>query len=677
MNEPNSTQIRNIVLLSHTGAGKTMLAESMLNAAGVSTRMGSVEDGTTVSDYEPEESKRGSSIQLSVLRCPWRSNRFNLLDTPGYADFRGEVLSGARVADSALIIVSAPSSVEVGTQQMWKIADQHDLPRIVYVSKMDRENADFQKVVDDLKERFGRQCVPLTVPIGSEDNFSGVIDLLDSKAQVPDTLQSSIESFRELLTEAIAESDDELATKYLEGETLTDDELKQGLKTGIANGNIVPILSGDSQSKKGINELMDALSEYMPSGESGTVASDKSGESIEIKGDGKSNLAALVFKTTADPFVGKLSYFRVYSGTLKSDSQIWNSNTEESERIGQIFHITGKTQEPATSLSAGDIGAVPKLNSVLTGHSISDKESAITIDGFTFPSPVYSRAVYPKSKADVDKMTTSLARIVEEDPSISLEREPNTLEMLMGGLGDTHVDVTVEKIKRKFGVDLELSLPKVPYMETISKSATVEYKHKKQSGGHGQYGHVYLSLEPLPRGSEFEFASAVVGGSVPKEYIPSVEKGVHKALSEGSVAGFPIVDMKATLVDGSFHPVDSSGMSFEIAGMHAIGRGVLEAGPILLEPIMHITVSVPDEYTGEIAGDLNGKRARIQSMAPLGDGTTVIEGTVPQAEVLTYSTTLRSQTQGIGSFTTKFDHYEEVPAHLVDKLVQAIKSIDE
>ena len=677
MNEATSTQIRNIVLLSHTGAGKTMLAESMLNAAGVSTRMGSVEDGTTVSDYEPEESKRGSSIQLSVMRCPWKSSQFNLLDTPGYADFRGEVLSGVRVADSALIVVSAPAAVEVGTQQMWKIADQHDLPRMVYVSKMDRDNADFQNVVADLTERFGRQCVPLTVPIGSEDNFSGVIDLLDSKAQVPDNLESSIESFKELLTEAIAEVDDNLATKYLEGEALTDVELKQGLKAGIATRNIVPILSGDSQSKHGINELMNALTEYMPSGESGTIASDRSGESVELKGDSKSNLAALVFKTTADPFVGKLSYFRVYSGTLKSDSQIWNSNTEESERIGQIFHITGKTQEPATSLSAGDIGAVPKLNSVLTGHSICDKESEVVIDGIEFPSPVYNRAVYPKSKADVDKMTTSLARIVEEDPSIALEREPNTLEMLMGGLGDTHVDVTVEKIKRKFGVDLELSLPKVPYMETISRSATVEYKHKKQSGGHGQYGHVYISLEPLPRGSEFEFASAVVGGSVPKEYIPSVEKGVNKALSEGSVAGFPIVDMKATLVDGSFHPVDSSGMSFEIAGMHAIGRGVLEAGPILLEPIMHITVSVPDEYTGEIAGDLNGKRAKIQSMAPQGDGTTVIEGTVPQSEVLTYSTTLRSQTQGIGSFTTEFDHYEEVPAHLVDKLVQSIKSLEE
>ena len=677
MNEATSTQIRNIVLLSHTGAGKTMLAESMLNAAGVSTRMGSVEDGTTVSDYEPEESKRGSSIQLSVMRCPWKSSQFNLLDTPGYADFRGEVLSGVRVADSALIVVSAPAAVEVGTQQMWKIADQHDLPRMVYVSKMDRDNADFQNVVADLTERFGRQCVPLTVPIGSEDNFSGVIDLLDSKAQVPDNLESSIESFKELLTEAIAEVDDNLATKYLEGEALTDVELKQGLKAGIATRNIVPILSGDSQSKHGINELMNALTEYMPSGESGTIASDRSGESVELKGDSKSNLAALVFKTTADPFVGKLSYFRVYSGTLKSDSQIWNSNTEESERIGQIFHITGKTQEPATSLSAGDIGAVPKLNSVLTGHSICDKESEVVIDGIEFPSPVYNRAVYPKSKADVDKMTTSLARIVEEDPSIALEREPNTLEMLMGGLGDTHVDVTVEKIKRKFGVDLELSLPKVPYMETISRSATVEYKHKKQSGGHGQYGHVYISLEPLPRGSEFEFASAVVGGSVPKEYIPSVEKGVNKALSEGTVAGFPIVDMKATLVDGSFHPVDSSGMSFEIAGMHAIGRGVQEAGPILLEPVMHIAVSVPDEYTGEIAGDLNGKRAKIQSMAPLGDGTTVIEGIVPQAEILTYSTTLRSQTQGIGSFTTTFDHYEEVPAHLIDKLVQNIKSSEE
>ena len=673
-------RLRNVVLLSHTGAGKTMLAEAMLHGAGASTRLGSVEDGTTVSDYEPEEARRGSSVQLSLLRCSWQGHQINVLDTPGYADFRGEVVSAVRVADAAVVVVSAPSGVEVGTQQMWRVVDQHDLPRMVFVSKMDRENADFSRVLDQLTERFGRECVPVCIPIGSQDDFSGAVNLMDPDSEAPDSLSDEVEEARERLIEAVAEADDDLATKYLEGEPLTAGEMRDGLRAGVAAGDIVPVLAGSSTSETGIEELMDAIVGYLPSpveapSVSGTAGADQ--EALELDCDPNGRVAALVFKTAADPFVGKLSYFRVYSGTLKSDSHLWDEVSGESERVGQAFHVTGKTQQAVKEIVAGDIGAAPKLTSVLTGHTLSTREQPASLEGIEFPGVVYQRAVYPRSKADVDKMTISLARIAEEDPSLRIDREPNTLEVLIGGLGDTHVEVAAEKIKRKFGVEIDLTLPKVPYKESIASAATVEYKHKKQTGGHGQYGHVYLSLEPLPRGSEFEFASAVVGGSVPREYIPSVEKGVQKALSGGIVAGFPVVDLKATLVDGSYHSVDSSGMSFEIAGGHALSKGLQAAGPVLLEPVMRISVTVPDEFTGEVAGDLNSKRARIQGMTPKGDGTTVVDGEAPQAEVLTYATTLRSQTQGLGSFTVEFDHYEEVPAHLVGRVVQALNDAKE
>ena len=589
-------------------------------------------------------------------------------------------MSAVRVADAAVVVVSAPSGVEVGTQQMWRVVDQHDLPRMVFVSKMDRENADFSRVLDQLTERFGRECVPVCIPIGSQDDFSGVVNLMDPDSEAPDSLSDEVEEARARLIEAVAEADDDLATKYLEGEPLTAGEMRDGLRAGVAAGTVVPVLAGSSTSETGVEELMDAIVGYLPSpvdapSATGTAGPDR--EALDLACDPNGRLAALVFKTAADPFVGKLSYFRVYSGTLKSDSPLWDEASGESERVGQVFHVTGKTQEAVREIVAGDIGAAPKLSSVLTGHTLSTREQPAAIEGIEFPRTVYQRAVYPRSKADVDKMTMSLARIAEEDPSLRIDREPNTLEVLIGGLGDTHVEVAAEKIKRKFGVEIDLTLPKVPYKESIASPATVEYKHKKQTGGHGQYGHVFLSLEPLPRGSEFEFASAVVGGSVPREYIPSVEKGVQKALSGGIVAGFPVVDLKATLVDGSFHPVDSSGMSFEIAGSHALSKGLQAAGPVLLEPVMRISVTVPDKFTGEVAGDLNSKRARIQGMTPQGDGTTVVEGEVPQAEVLTYATTLRSQTQGLGSFTVEFDHYEGVPAHLVDRVVQALNDAKE
>jgi len=667
--------IRNVVLLSHSGAGKTILSESLLNQAGVTNRIGTVEDGTTVSDFEAEESKRGNSVQTSIMHAPWRNHKINILDTPGYADYRGEVVSGIRVADCAVIVVSAPSGLEVGTSQMWKMADDLKLPRIVYISKMDRENADFGRALDSLTERFGRHLVPLQVPVGSEASFSGVINVLAKDADVPEELQSEVDDAMERLTEAVAEIDDELADKYLEGEEITEVEIRAGLIKGIREATLVPVLAGSPPNSIGVTELLDVIADYMPSpadvGNVSVTIVGTDGES-ELACDSDGPLAALVFKTAADPFVGRLSYFRVYSGTLGSDSQCWNANKSEAERVGQVFVVNGKSQDSLDSLAAGDIGALSRLNSVVTGDTISSRENPIVIEGLNFPIPVHHMAVSPKTKADVDKMTSSLSRIAEEDPSLIVSRDEQTLEVIMQGLGDTHLDVAIEKMKRKFGVELEMSIPRVPYMETISRRARVEYRHKKQSGGHGQFGHVWLEVEPLPRGSGFEFAQSIVGGVVPREYIPAVEKGVRSALDGGVVAGFPVIDFKATLVDGSFHTVDSSGVSFEIAGGHAATKGMAQAGPVLLEPIMKVDITVPDEFTGDIIGDLNGRRGRIQGMVPNGDGTTTINCEAPRAEMLTYATDLRSQTQGQGSFTLEFDHYEDVPQHLVDQVVQSM-----
>ena len=671
----STDKLRNIVLLSHSGAGKTILTEAMLHTAGVTTRMGRVEDGTTVSDFEPEEARRQGSVQSSLLTCPWRDNKLNLIDTPGYADFRGEVISGVRVADAAVFVVACAAGVEVGAIQMWKLADKYGLPRLIYVSKMDRENANFDTVVEAISGQFGRRCVPVHVPIGSEAGFSGVVNLLDPSATVPDDMADQVEEARERLIEAIAEADDDLATKYLEGEELTRQELINGLKQGIRDGLIVPILAGASTAQIGTKEILDALVDFMPS--PAEVAEPKTVDGESFAPDSGGPLAALVYKTSADPFVGKLSYFRVYSGKLSSDSQVWDVNSGEAERIGQVFSVRGKDQEAISELAAGDIGAVPKLSSVLTGHTLCTKENQLTLEGMEFPPTAYKMAVFPRTNADVDKMSTSLSRIAEEDPSLEITREPNTLEVLIGGLGDTHVDMAVEKMKRKFGVEMDLHMPKVAYKETIGGPTKVEYRHKKQSGGHGQYGHVWLELEPLPRGSGFEFAQTVVGGSVPREYIPSVEKGVQKALGGGAVAGYPIVDIKATLFDGSYHTVDSSGICFEIAGSQALVKGVQQAAAVLLEPIMKVEITVPDEFAGDVIGDLNSKRGRIQGMNPLGDGTTTVEAEAPQAEMLRYATDLRSITQGQGMFTMEFDHYEDVPQHMIESLVESLKEREE
>ncbi|MDE2687977.1 MAG: elongation factor G [Chloroflexota bacterium] len=667
-------KLRNIVLLSHGGAGKTILAEAMLHTAGHTTRLGRVEDGTTVSDFEPEEIRRQSSSQMSVLACPWSDSKINILDTPGYADFRGEVISASRVADAAIIVVSAAAGVEVGTNQMWNLATERNMPRIIFISKMDRENADFDRILADITDRFGRECVPVQIPIGAEADFSGVVNLLDPDADAPGNAADAVEEARERLIEAVAEADDELADKYLEGEEITQSEMIAGLKQGILDGLIIPVLVGASTTQIGTTELLDAVVDFLPSpADVSNVTAQTADGAVSMSPDSDGPLAALVFKTSADPFVGKLSYFRVYSGTFTGDSQHWNANTGQQERVGQVFEVRGKEQTAVPELASGDIGATPKLSSVLTGHTICQRDNPFTLEGMEFPSSVYLMAVFPKSQADVDKMTSSLSRITEEDPSLTVTREPDTLEVLLGGLGDTHVDLAVEKMKNKFGAEMILQVPKVAYKETISGRTRVEYRHKKQSGGHGQFGHVWLELEPLPRGGGFEFAETVVGGNVPREYIPSVEKGVSKAMTGGAIAGYPIVDIKATLFDGSYHTVDSSGICFEIAGGQALTKGVQLASPTLLEPIMRVQITVPDDYTGDIIGDMNSKRGRIHGMTPMGNGTTMIEGETPQAEMLRYATELRSMTQGQGGFIIDFDHYEEVPAHLVDRIVEQLR----
>ncbi|MBM3943883.1 MAG: elongation factor G [SAR202 cluster bacterium] len=659
----DSKRLRNVVLLSHSGAGKTMVSEAMLFASKAISRAGKTDDGSTTSDYDPEETKRLTSVQTSVLPCTWKDHKLNVLDTPGYADYRGEVVSGLRVADAAVIVVSAAAGVEVGTEQVWKLAAERGLPRIIFVNKMDRENTSFQQVMASIQDRFGRSCVAVQFPEGTQASFKGAVDLLGQ------TYPDEAEAAREQLTEAIAETDDALVGKYLEGQALTQEELHKGLKKGTANGTITPVVFGSALHGVGAEALMDLIVELFPS-PADVPAAERAdgGTKLECKSSGP--LAALVFKTSADPFVGKLSYFRVYSGTLTSDSHLWNASRNEAERIGQAFFIRGKSQESVPAVIAGDIGAVAKLQTVQTGDTLAMKDTPVVLPGLTFPQPVFEMAVAPKTKADLDKMTSALARIAEEDPSLRVDRNPDTLEIVMHGLGDTHLAVAVEKMKRKFGVDLDLRTPRVPYKETVRGSARVEYKHKKQTGGHGQYGHVWLEIEPLERGAGFEFVQKVVGGSVPKEYIPSVEKGVTKALGDGVVAGYPVVDVRATLVDGSFHPVDSSGVSFEIAASHAFSKGIRDASPTLLEPILLASIVAPDSSTGDIMGGLNGKRGRILGMTQEGEGYTRIEAEVPHAEMLRYATELRSLTGGRGSFTAKFHHMEPVPEHLMTKIVE-------
>jgi elongation factor G len=664
--------IRNVVLLSHTGAGKTSLAEAFLYNCGAITRLGRVDDGNTTSDYDPDEIRRRSSINLSVLPLEWKGNKVNVIDTPGYADFVAEVRAALRVADAAVIVICAASGVEVGTEQVWSYCDEVGLPRLIFVNKIDREHADFYKTVAQIQADFGKKCIPVQLPIGAQDSFAGTVDLLTRTSSPP---EGESEPFFERLVEAVAETDDDLATKYLEGEELSEDELRAGLRAGVISGTIVPILVGTALDNKGIAELLDAIGQYLPSPKDRgkIIARDPNTEQeVAIEAEEEGPLSAFVFKTSADPYVGKLNYFRVYSGTLRSDSTVWNAGKGRAERIGQLYTIRGKAQEPTAQVSAGDIGAVAKLAETSTGDSLCSQAQPLAFAPISFPIPSLSVAVHPKTKADVDKLGTALSRLSEEDPSLSVRREPDTGETILSGLGEAHLEVAVERMRRKLGVDAGLELPKIPYKETITTTTKAEYKHKKQTGGHGQYGHVFLELEPLSRGTGYEFADRVVGGAIPKNYIPAVEKGVQEALHEGVVGGYPVVDIKVTVYDGSYHPVDSSDISFKIAGAHAFRKGVSQGEPVLLEPIMSVRITIPEDFTGDVIGDLNGKRARILGMSPQ-NGANLVEAQVPLSEMLRYATELRSMTQARGSFAMEFSHYEEVPAHITERIIAESK----
>ena len=665
--------IHNVVLLSHGGAGKTSLSEAILFNAGAISRLGKVDDGSSTSDYDPDEMKRRISINLSLLPCEWRNNKINVLDAPGYADFVGEVRAGMRVSEGAVIVVCAASGVEVGTEMVWGYCNEAKLPRLIYINKMDRENADFVKVVGEIKAKLGSRCLPLQIAIGAHTGFQGVVDLLTMKAytgsptkevEIPAAMKAQADSFREKLIEAIAEVDDALIEKYLGGEEISLEELTRTLRQAVVSGRIVPILTGSALQNVAVNRLMDAISDYLPLPKEQKVSTG----SGAIEPSESAPLAALVFKTTADPYVGKLTYFRVYNGVITSNSQVYNASQNAAERIGQLYMMRGKTQEPVMEVRAGDIGAVAKLNVTSTGDTLCAQDKQVKLTSIVFPAPIFQEAVYPKTKTDIDKMGTALSRLAEEDPTLKVHRELGTGETILSGMGDTHLSVAAEKMQRKFGVNVELAIPKVPYRETITMPSKAEYKHKKQSGGHGQYGHVFLELEPLPERGANEFADHVVGGSVPRNYIPAVEKGVVEAYHEGGLAGYPVVGVKTTLYDGSFHPVDSSEICFKIAGAGAFKKGLAEGRPILLEPIMNLKVTVPNDLTGDIIGDLNTKRARVMGMNPEGD-TNIIEAQVPLVEIQRYTIDLKSMTQGRATYTMEFDHYEEVPAQITQRII--------
>ncbi len=671
-------QIRNVALISHVGAGKTSLVDAALYDSGAVTRQGKVDDGTSISDYDPDELKRHMSLNVKVLPVEWKDHKINFIDTPGYADFVGEVKAGLRVADAALVVVTAEKGVEVGTELTWQYADERQLPRMVFVNKLDRENTSFDQALESLRKQFGVRVVPLQLPIGEQSAFRGVVDLVSQKAYtfeggnkvqeipIPAEIKDRISTYREQLIESAVESDDAMMEKFLEGEELSDEEILSVVKLGTRTGQLIPVLCGSGSKNIGVQALLDAIVDYLPS------PVDVLPEDAKAFGN---NLSIFVFKTAAAQ-VGTISTFRVYSGTLKSDTHVYNVRTKADERMAQLVTPRGKNQEPASEIPAGDIGAVAKLSNTHAGDTLAvSKDVTTALQPINFPDPCFTVAVFPRSQADLDKMSNALARIAEEDRTLRVARDPQTAEALMSGMGESHIQIVIESIKRKYGVDLEVRDPRISYRETIRKKARANGRHKRQSGGHGQFGDVWLEIEPLPRDGEetFVFEDKIVGGVVPGQYIPGVEKGVRDSLRRGFISGNPMVYVKVALVDGKYHPVDSSAQSFEIAASLGMQEAVPQASPTILEPIMTVTITVPENNMGDVMSDINTKRGRVLGMASAGTGLQQITANVPQAETLHYATDLRSITQGRGSFTMEFYQYEEVPANIQQEIIAQYK----
>ncbi|MHB0912285.1 MAG: elongation factor G [Armatimonadota bacterium] len=672
--------IRNVAVVGHGGCGKTSLSEALLFMSGGVDRLGKVDEGNTTSDYDPDEVKRKISINAALIPCEWSGSKINFVDTPGYADFVGDVKSTLRVVEGALVVVCAVSGIAVGTDTAWNFSEEFGIPRAFFVNKMDRENADFYSVAEALKLRYGSRVVPIQLPIGSQDSFTGVVDLVAMKAitgsgkdakvgEIPADMADAVAKYRESLVEAAAENDDELISKYLEGGELTDEEVVRGVAAGIKTGKLVPVFCGSAAKVIGIGALLDKIAAEYPSP---ADVAPREGEGGEKRAASDSEpFSAQVFKTLADPYVGKLTYFRVYSGVLKSDSHIYNSTKGQEERIGQVYFLKGKQQEAVSEVHAGDIAAVAKLAVTITGDTLCDKAKPSKYPAIEFPEPVYSVAIEAASKADEDKLGPSLAKLGDEDPTFKFRRDAETGQTLVSGLGETHVEIVVDRLKRKFGVSVNVGIPKIAYRETIQVSAKAQGRHKKQTGGRGQYGDAWVELEPIPEG--FEFVDKVVGGAIPRQYIPAVEKGIHEAMERGILAGYPVVGVRAKVYDGSFHPVDSSEMAFKMAGILAFHAAAEKAQPVLLEPVVNAEVVVPEEYMGDVIGDFNGKRGRILGMEPISGGRERIKAVVPQAEMLRYAIDLRSIARGRGSFTTEFSHYEPMPAHNAQQIIEARK----
>ena len=680
--------IRNIAVMGHGKCGKTTLTEAMLFNSGAVDRMGTVADGTTVCDYDLEEIKRQLSISAAIAPMDWKGTKLNIIDTPGYFDFVGEVKEGLRAADSALIALSGRSGVSVGTEQVFKFARTKGVPIMFFVNKIDDMRADFKRTLEEMKEKFGKSITPFVYPIREGEEFRGFVDIVDMTARryegtervdipVPDGMAEIVAPLRDMIMEAVAETDDALMNKYFNGEEFTFDEIKKAIRKGVKDGSIYPVYCGAGQANIGIRSLMDGMAKYLPApSEIAEIARDAStGEPVEVVQEVSDSAAAIVFKTIADPYVGKMSAFRVYSGEIKADSSIFNPNKGVSERIGKLYMLRGKKQIEVKCVRAGDIGVVAKLDKTGTGDTLCAENKNMILTGIEFPQPVLSMAVEAAKKGEEEKIIAGLARLCEEDPTFSVTNNAETKQTLINGQGEQHIDIISGRLKAKYGVEMKLSEPIVPYRETIRAKVKAEGKHKKQSGGHGQYGHVFIEFEPCVS-EEMIFEEKVFGGSVPKNYFPAVEKGLREACRSGVLAGYPVVNLKATLTDGSYHPVDSSEMAFKTAATLAFKEGVANAKPVLLEPVGHLKVYVPESVMGDVIGDINKRRGQIMGMGESDrEGLNLVEAEVPMAEMFKYATDLRSMSQGRGSFDFEFERYQEAPASVAAKVIEAKKSV--
>jgi elongation factor G len=684
----DAASIRNVALVGHTGSGKTQLASAILADAGMVNRFGKVDDGTTVTDFDEEEISRKHTLSASLAYAEWNKQKINLIDTPGIGNFISDARAALHVADAALVVVDAVAGVMVQTEKVWEVADELTLPRLVVVNRLDRERASLDRTLQSLREACSRTVIPIQLPIGEERSFRGVVDLVTRKAfvsqggetgafkedAVPEAMAAAVDQAREALIEMVAESDESLMEKFFEAGTLTDDELVAGLRSATIGAKLFPLVCTSALANIGVPQLLDAVAATLPSpAERAVAALNRDGSSVERKADEKTPVAVFVWKTIADPFAGRISLFRVVSGVLKSDSTVHNKTRDLAERFGSLQLLQGKTPSAVPEIRAGDLGTVAKLKDTLTNDTLGDKGDAVTFRAVTFPEPVLSYAIEPKSRGDEDKISTAMHRLEEEDPSIRYSRDPQTKELLLSGQGQLHIEVTVAKLKRRFGVDVNLKPPRIPYRETIKASTEAHGRHKKQTGGHGQFGDCKIKVDPLPRGADFEFVDDIFGGAIPRQFVPAVEKGIQETRTRGYLAGYPMVDFRVTVFDGSYHDVDSNELSFKMAGRLAFKDAMTRARPTILEPIMNVEVYAPSDFAGDLMGDLNGRRGRIAGMDTRG-AMTIIKAQVPMAEMLTYEQHLTSATGGRGSYHMEYSHYDEVPSHLQTKIIAAAKA---